>query len=148
MLLPALAFVPLLRGWPLRDFRREAGNGLAALLAAALLAGPWYLRNLLLAGPAGVLPAPGAFDAQFVDRSLASLLTFWGDRAEWGPWLGFAALLGAVLLCAQLLAPGKADRRKTTLLLLAFVLPYHFIWWWVRDGCRSTRGAELNFSFD
>lgn len=144
VLLPALAVVPLLRGWPMRDFRAQARNGLSALGAALALAGPWYLRNVFVSGPNGVIPAPGAFDAQSVDHSLNALFTFVGDRAEWGPWLSVTALAGVVLLAVEAVrglriterqlvstgSPATAHQHvRTVLLLCAFVLPYHLIWW-------------------
>lgn len=77
VLLPAVAAVPLLRNRSRTDFV----NAGLVLLAALALAGPWYARNLVLAGWGGVLPAPGAYDAQALAPSIFTLLTFWSDRA-------------------------------------------------------------------
>ncbi len=136
VLLPALAVAPLLRTHSLRGLRLELSNGLIALSAALLLAGPWYLRNLLLTGPAGVLPAPGAYDAQFIDRSFSALTTFVSAAAEWGPWLSAGAMLGIVLWATHFWKPElddasrrPIDRRRRAWLLAAFIIPYHLIWW-------------------
>ena len=136
VLLPALAVAPLLRTHSLRGLRLELSNGLIALSAALLLAGPWYLRNLLLTGPAGVLPAPGAYDAQFIDRSISALITFVSADAEWGPWLSASAMLGLLLWATHFWEPAidntshhQIDRRRRAWLLAAFIIPYHLIWW-------------------
>ena len=136
VLLPTLAVVPLLRTRSLRGLRLELGNGLIAINVALLLAGPWYLRNLLLTGPAGVLPAPGAYDAQFIDRSISALITFVSADAEWGPWLSASAMLGLLLWAMHFWKPTvdntshqDIDRRRRAWLLAAFIIPYHLIWW-------------------
>ena len=126
--------VSLLRGWPRRNFLSESVNCSASIAATLLIAGPWYLRTWILAGPSRVLPAPGAYDAQFVDRSLHSLLTFIGDAGEWGAWFSGAALIGIAIWIGHLLGirvrgHGPVLSRRLALLLAAFVLPYHLIWW-------------------
>ncbi len=136
VLLPTLAVVPLLRTRSLRGLRLELGNGLIAINVALLLAGPWYLRNLLLTVPVGVLPAPGAYDAQFIDRSISALITFVSADAEWGPWLSASAMLGLLLWAMHFWKPTvdntshqDIDRRRRAWLLAAFIIPYHLIWW-------------------
>ena len=136
VLLPALAVAPMLRIWAQRNTWVEFRNGIIAIAAALILAGPWYLRNLLLGGPASVLPAPGAYDAQFTDRSLSSLITFVSAYAEWGPFLSVATMLGIVLWSTHFWTPyidnishRHIDRRQRAWLLAAFVIPYHLIWW-------------------
>ena len=136
VLFPALAVVPLLRIRSQRNILLELTNGLIALGTALLLAGPWYLRNLLLGGPEAVLPAPGAYDAQRIDQSFSALTTFISASAEWGPWLSFAAVLGIVLWATHFWKPAlddsshnHLDRRHRAWLLAAFIIPYHLIWW-------------------
>ena len=129
VLLPALAVVPLLRNRSRTDFV----NAAFALLAALALAGPWYARNLQLAGWGGVLPAPGAYDAQALDTSIATLLTFWSDRAEWGLPFSIAATAGVLLAAAQILF-ARVDTvvpkaRQRILLFAAFIIPYQLLWW-------------------
>ncbi len=145
VLLPALAVVPLLRLLPAKgltmptwgQIRREARLVLLALGAATLLAGPWYLRSYLLGGIGNVIPAPGAFDALSVDRSLNALIAFWTRRSEWGLVLAVFALLGITLALLALLWPQRiiprapaADTRRILLLFAAFVVPNHLAWWW------------------
>lgn len=134
VLIFVLPVVPLLRGWPRRNFRAETIRGLAALATTLLIAGPWYLRNLVLAGSQGVLPAPGAYDAQFIDDSIQSLLTFIGDAGEWGLWFSAPALIGVALWIGVMFGMGPSKQklmlsRRSALLLAAFILPYHVIWW-------------------
>ncbi len=136
VLIPALAVVPLLRMHSHRNMYVELGNGLMALGATLLLAGSWYLRSLLLGGPAAVLPAPGAYDAQFTDRSLGALITFVTAYMEWGPWMSAATVLGITLWSTHFWKPDidntshhHIDRRQRAWLLAAFVIPYHLIWW-------------------
>ncbi|GBL19068.1 hypothetical protein EMGBS3_07740 [Anaerolineaceae bacterium] len=129
VLLPAVAVVPLLRNRSRTDFE----NAALALLAAFAPAGPWYARNLLLAGWGGVLPAPGAYDAQALDTSIATLLTFWSDRAEWGAPFSIAAAGGLLLAAAQLLYPrlnpAVPNARQRIWLFAAFIVPYQLLWW-------------------
>ena len=130
----AIAIVPLLRGWPRRNIRAEISNSLVALTVMTLIAGPWYIRNLLLDGIHSVLPAPGAYDAQFVDHSLQSLLTFIGDITEWGVCFSAAAMVGISLWLSHMLGlrgpPHRSEFHiRYTLLLAAFIVPYHLIWW-------------------
>lgn len=136
VLIPALAIVPLLRGWPIHNFWRETRRGLTALAGAVLVAGPWYVRSWLLAGPGGVLIVPGSYDTHRVVASVASLFTFVTDGSLWGPWLGAMVAVGLALWAAHLLwpsldnaSPAHVDRRRRALLLIAFIIPYHLIWW-------------------
>ena len=134
VLLPVIGIVPLLRGWPRHNFHAETINGALALTATLLVAGPWYIRTLILAGSGDVLPMPGAYDAQFIDPSLRSLLTFVVDAREWGIIFGSTALVGITLWICNLLeikvhVRGPVLRRWSALLFAAFVLPYHLIWW-------------------
>ncbi len=139
VLIPALAVVPILRLWPLSWSRtgREIGLGAAALGLVAIIAGPWFLRSYLLAGSGGVFPAPSTYDALFVDHSLDALIAFWQRREEWGLPLAIAALAGITLWMAVLVWPRLSglpepdgEIRRIVLLWIAFVVPYHFIWWW------------------
>jgi 4-amino-4-deoxy-L-arabinose transferase-like glycosyltransferase len=132
ILIPAV--VPMLRGWPRRNVKSETFNMLAALGTMTLFAGPWYLRNLIFAGPGQLLPTPGAYDAQFIDRSLQSLLTFAGDIGEWGPWFSCTAIIGILLWLVSLIRLRPHENKpvlggKLAILLAAFILPYHLIWW-------------------
>jgi Dolichyl-phosphate-mannose-protein mannosyltransferase len=138
-IVPALGVVPLLRlTWPLslRNLRREFGLGLLVLAVIGLIVGPWFFRSYLLTGAGGVFPAPSTFDATQVDHSWGALLAFWGRRDQWGWPLALGALAGLLLLIVAFFKPvrsGFADEsltRKTILMWAAFVVPYHFIWWW------------------
>jgi len=136
VLLPALAVVPMLRAHSRRSMWLELSNGLISVGAALLLAGPWYLRSFLLGGPAAVLPAPGTYDAQLIDRSFGALITFVSASVEWGPWFGPVAMLGILLWATHFWKPElddasrrPIDRRRRAWLLAAFIIPYHLIWW-------------------
>ncbi|MBI3244047.1 MAG: glycosyltransferase family 39 protein [Chloroflexi bacterium] len=136
---PSLAVVPLLRlGWPLRwpTLRREAGLGALTLAVAFLAGGPWYLRNYLLAGLDGVIASANPVDVLHADRSLQLLNIFWVRRDQWGAAFALAFLAGFVLWLATLVWPGlsgwalsAADTRRRVLLVLAFIVPYHLVWW-------------------
>jgi len=155
VLLPALAIVPLLRGWPMRAFLRETIFGLGALGGALLVAGPWYLRNYLTSGVNGIIIVPGSFDTHRVVRSLQSLITFIGDIGQWGPWLSLTALLGIILWAASVVwpavenvSPRSINRRQRAVLLAAFVLPYHLLWWWsFRSTVSDTRYLLISIPF-
>lgn len=139
VLIPAIAVIPLLRLWPLTisTIRRETGIGASALGALGLIAGPWYLRSYLIAGPSAVVPTPSTYDALFVDHSLEALFAFWYRRGEWGAPFALMVLAGILLWTsifvwphlAGLAAPDNRIRR-TVALWAAFVIPYHLIWWW------------------
>ncbi|MDP6793666.1 MAG: glycosyltransferase family 39 protein [Anaerolineales bacterium] len=136
VLIPALAVVPLLRILSQRETWLEIRSGMIALGAVLLLAGPWYLRSMLIGGPTSVLPAPGAYDAQLIDRSLSALITFGSASSEWGPWLSPAAVLGIILWATHFWKPvvdttshSPINRRRRAWLLGAFIIPYHIIWW-------------------
>ncbi len=155
VLLPALASVPLLRGWPMRAFKREMLTGLGVLGGALLVAGPWYLRNYLTSGVNGIIIVPGSFDTHRVVRSLQSLITFIGDISQWGPWLSLTALLGIILWAASVVwpavenvSPRSINRRQRAVLLAAFVLPYHLLWWWsFRSAVSDTRYLLISIPF-
>jgi 4-amino-4-deoxy-L-arabinose transferase-like glycosyltransferase len=142
---PSLVVLPLLRlGWPLRwpALRHEARLGALALAVALLAGGPWYLRNYLLAGLGGVIVSANSFDVLHADRSLQLLNVFWVQRDEWGIPFVLAFLTGFALWIATLVWPrlsgwmlSNADVRRRILLVLAFALPYHLVWW-------------LNFTFE
>lgn len=144
-LIPALGLVVVLRVAafsmtartlpPLATLRREAALGLGVLTVLLAVAAPWYLRTYALGQP--VLPAPGSFDALFVDHSLSALLAFWGRRSEWGWPVSLLGMSGLVLFFAAFGLPRRVlpaapplDTRLTLLLWLGFVLPYHLLWWW------------------
>ena len=136
VLIPALALVPLIRIQSHSNKHWEIKNGLFSVGTALLISGPWYLRSLLLEGTSGVLPAPGAYDAQFIDRSFISLMTFLNPSAGWGPWMGPATTLGIVLWATHFFKPDldttsatHINRRRRAWLLAAFIVPYHIIWW-------------------
>ena len=105
VLIPALALVPLIRIQSHSNKHSEIKNGLFSEGTALLISGPWYLRSLLLEGTSGVLPTPGAYDAQFIDRSFISLMTFLNPSAGWGPWMGPATTLGIVLWATHFFKP-------------------------------------------
>ena len=136
VLLPALAMVPLLGVYAGRSAMTEIRNGLTAFGLTLLIAGPWYLRSFILSGLQGVVPAPGAYDAQFIDNTGYRLATFISSTNEWGIWLGLATMIGLVLCSIHFWYPKLddishkyIDRRSRSWLLAAFVVPYHIIWW-------------------
>jgi hypothetical protein len=96
---------------------------------------------------ANVFPAPSSYDELFIDRSLSAFITFWHRRDEWGLPFGLMTLFGFVLLPIPFIArwrptsnfqpptsnlqlPREASNLQSLILLLAFTLPYHFLWWW------------------
>ena len=136
VLLPALGVVPLLGIQIGRPAITETRNAFTAFGSILLIAGPWYLRSLIIAGPESVVPAPGAYDAQHIDNSGYQLATFMSSTDEWGVWLGTAIMLGLILCSIHFWNPTldnishkHVSRRSRSWLLAAFVVPYHIIWW-------------------
>lgn len=136
VLLPALGIVPLLGVRTGRSAMTETRNSLTAFGSMLLIAGPWYLRSFIIAGPDAIVPAPGAYDAQYINNSVYQLATFISSTEEWGIWLGTTIVLG-LILCSMHFWNPKIDnvshktieRRSRSWLLAAFVVPYHIIWW-------------------
>ncbi len=136
VLLPALAIVPLLRLFATRDLKKEFALGVSALLPLIVIGIPWYARSYFMGQT--ILPAPSTYDELFIDRSLSAFITFWHRRDEWGMPFGLMTLLGFVLLpilfathqrpTSNLQPP--ISNPQSLILLLAFTVPYHFIWWW------------------
>ena len=127
----ALALGRPLRAW---DYVREAvGAGAIILLAVVLVSGPWYLRNYLLSGPAGVVPLPGEFYAAQADHRLIALLPFVTRPAEWGWPFALLALAGLLWALGEAVlgeaGQGQRGRRLRPLFVLAFIVPYHIAWW-------------------
>jgi hypothetical protein len=119
------------------DYLRDATRaGAIFLVAVIVIAGPWYVRNYLLSGPAGVVPLPGEFYAAQADHRLVALLPFITRAGEWG-WpfavLALAGLLWAIFeaMAGERGSTGEAGGgRLRPLFALAFILPYHLAWWW------------------
>ena len=137
VLLPALAVVPLLRLFTTRDLKKEFVLGVSVLLPLLLIGVPWYARSYFMG--ANVFPAPSSYDELFIDRSLSAFITFWHRRDEWGFPFGLMTLFGFVLLTLTFVAArwrptsnpqSLIPNRQSLILLMAFTLPYHFIWWW------------------
>ena len=143
VLLPALAVVPLLRLFTTRDFKKEFLLGVSALLPLIIIGIPWYARSYFMGQT--ILPAPSSYDELFIDRSLSAFITFWHRRDEWGLPFGLMTLFGVVLLpfvfisrwrtFSNLQLPTSDLQPPTSnlyslILLLAFTVPYHFLWWW------------------
>ncbi|MBI5347754.1 MAG: glycosyltransferase family 39 protein [Chloroflexi bacterium] len=142
VLIPSLAVVPLLRLFTTRDFKKEFLLGMSALLPLVVIGVPWYARSYLMG--ANVFPAPSTYDELFIDRSLSAFITFWHRRDEWGLPFGITTLFGFVLLPISFIARRRSISNHPTTqppnhptpnlqsltLLLAFTLPYHFLWWW------------------
>lgn len=145
VLLPALAVVPLLRLFTSRDLKKEFVLGVSALVPLILIGLPWYARSYLMG--VNVFPAPSSYDELFIDRSLSAFITFWHRRDEWGLPLGLMTLFGFILFPISFVArwrstsniqlPREASNFQSPIpnlqslvLLLAFTVPYHFIWWW------------------
>ena len=144
VLLPALAVVPLLRiaetlakrATPLQKIRREMLLGIASISVLAIIGVTWYARSYLMG--AHVFPAPSTYDELFIDRTLSAFITFWHRRDEWGLPFGLMTLFGFVLLPVLFAARWRptsnlqppTSNLQSLILLLAFTLPYHFLWWW------------------
>lgn len=110
-LLPAL-----LRG---RVRRREAA---LALLACVLVAGPWYLRNLLAAG----LVIPDTVWTEQAQQDLNSALVLFTRPGTFG-LAGVLVQAGLLLSIARVLHSGRVDRPDG--LLLFHALPWFAAWW-------------------
>lgn len=96
-----------------------AALGLAALL---IVAGPWYLRNLIGAG--FLMP-----DTAWTDRASATidtLLRLLNQPANFAlsGWLGFFGALWAVVLIAR-----RGDDAPALAALLWWALPLFMLWW-------------------
>ena len=90
-----------------------------ALGAAALTAGPWYARNLLLFGV--IVPPTGW--AWLAQRTLANLVPFAAyPEAYFAPGLVFLAGIAACLGWAA-----RGDARAA--MLLIFAAPFFAVWW-------------------
>ena len=136
VLLPALGIVPLLRIRTGSSAMTETRNSLTVFGSVLLIAGPWYLRSLIIAGPGAVIPAPGAYDAQYINNSVYQLATFISSTEEWGIWLGTSIVFGLTLCSIHFWKPEvdnvshkSIERMSRSWLLAAFVIPYHIIWW-------------------
>ena len=115
--------VPLLAGWlALGIFRRKISwrAGAVSLLACALVAAPWYVRNL--AG-AGFLIPDTAWTEQ-AQRTLDSALIFATHGYDFG-LPGVLVLVGVVAGAVRL----ARQRETKTLLLLGWTLPFFAAWW-------------------
>ena len=115
----------LLTLWLLLALRRGRipwPHAALALVACALVAGPWVLRNLL---EAGLLIPDTAWTAQ-AQQTVASALILFTQPGTFGlaGWLMQAGLLLAI---AQLLRARRTD--MPTLLLLCWTLPWFVAWW-------------------
>jgi len=136
VLIPAICVVPLIRIKEYKHFHKEMKNVLISISVSLLIALPWYLRSYLLIGPDEVIPAPGAYDAQYIDNSIKQLLTFLTSPQEWGIALGSTIMIGITLCVIYCIQPNLDNVSTKTinplyrsLLIGAFILPYHIIWW-------------------
>lgn len=127
-----------------------AGAAMIYAVTIVLVAGPWYLRNYLLSGPAGILPLPGSFYEAQADRRWIALMPFATRPAEWGWPFAILAGLGLLWGLVQTVMGDKwawsrqsgrgdpaiastpeepASDRWHAPFLLAFIVPYHLAWW-------------------
>lgn len=116
----ALVFVPLVGLWLLWQRHLRWQHLLLCALGGALVAAPWYLRNLLNAAP---LVPPTAWTDQ-AQRGLDTLLVFVSRPATYSI-TGVLLLLGIGWALRRALRNGSAER-----LLLLLALPYCAVWWW------------------
>lgn len=110
-----------------RSLSLEEGEGfrvravLPILLGFFLVAGPWYARNLLLAG---VLVPPTGW-TWLAERTLASLIPYLSDGRYF--LSGVIFTLGLIFVAAR--AAISRLREWQAVLLLVFFLPFFVIWW-------------------
>lgn len=121
----ALLGVPLLALWLFWAFiRRRIRLTLAglALLACAIVAAPWYLRNL--AGAGFVVPDTAWTDQ--AQRTLGNLFVFLTRFENFG-LTGWVAMLGAA--SAIVIVLRRRGNAPEYLLLLLWTLPFFGAWW-------------------
>jgi 4-amino-4-deoxy-L-arabinose transferase-like glycosyltransferase len=145
----ALIVLPTLvvRGLYMLWYTRRSPNwrGVALIMVAALLvAAPWYVRALLTAGV--IVPSTAWADRAL--RTPASLLPYWMT-----PTFGVAGLAftGGVLYALWRVIRARG-RDPGTAALLIFYLPYFGAWWWLASydsrflltviGCVAVMGAQ------
>jgi hypothetical protein len=94
-------------------------TGLGALL---LIAGPWYLRNLLGAG----FLMPDTVWSERASATVNTLLTLLNQPGNFAlsGWLGFFGALWAIVLLAQ-----RGDDAPALAALLWWTLPLFALWW-------------------
>ena len=139
--LASLAAVPPLwllatRRHPYLQRWRRAAIGLAGfLLPAALIAGPWYVRNGLIAGGSNVLPVAGLYHLLGNKTGWPGLIPSLAWPADFGPALAWVYAAGWVIGILRAVRQGREAVRgrqaetPADLLLLGFILPYWLIWW-------------------
>ncbi|MCS7070165.1 MAG: glycosyltransferase family 39 protein [Anaerolinea sp.] len=113
--------VALASGW--LTGRIALRTWIAALALAALIAGPWYLRNAIGAG--FILPATAWTDQ--ARRTLDTLLIYIGLPDNFG--LTGAIILGAVAWALLRLVRGRPAERVDLTVVLWFTLPFFAAWW-------------------
>jgi hypothetical protein len=98
---------------------RATTIGLGALL---LLAGPWYLRNLLGAG----FLMPDTVWSERASATIDTLLTLLNQPGNFAlsGWLGFFGVLWAVVLIAR-----RGDDAPALAAMLWWALPLFALWW-------------------
>ncbi|MCZ7546933.1 MAG: glycosyltransferase family 39 protein [Anaerolineae bacterium] len=109
------------RLWPALKGGRPVAprHGALALGALALVAGPWYARNLLLFG---VIVPPTGWTAQAAP-TLGNLVPFLAHPGDYFvPGLVYTAGIGAALWWA-------ARKRASAALALIFTAPLFAVWW-------------------
>lgn len=95
-LLPLVALALLFYAWRSGDWRGAILTGLGILLATAVIAGWWYLRNLRLYGELLGL------DTMVAIAGPREPITLWELRREWyGFWVAYWALFGGVSILAD-----------------------------------------------
>lgn len=125
-MLPTLG---LLYAWAiLDDWRNQrsiwpaAAHGLLTLAVALAVAAPWYARNFLIDGPAGVLPTPGDYYTALATRQPLGLIPFLSNFTDFGWATSLAFLAGLAWAVVRI-------RRRTTVTALLWAVPYTLLWW-------------------
>jgi hypothetical protein len=117
---------------------RKALTALAAMLLPSLvLAGPWYVRNVILAGSnlAAAIPVAGAYHILGPGAGWHGAIPPLADLATFGPPLdifyGLGWLLGVIFAVRQgwRALIGPADATAEDLLPGLIAVPYWLVWW-------------------
>jgi hypothetical protein len=128
--------------------RQAALHGAAALGLAALVAGPWYLRNIVLGGLGNVAPAASTYSYEKARRAWYDWIPFLGWAGDFGYGVAPLYLGGMLASLAMLFRPhsrrsleNASTKSRIThyalrftpppsiLLHWLFIFPYLALWW-------------------